>query len=126
MKGTKEMTKTDAPRAEAVSERGVIAPPVDVYENKDELLLIADMPGVAKGDVELHVENDQLRLYGKRPTSRAGAILGSELGDYDYERTFRLPEGLDTAHVKAEMKDGVLNVHLPKAAHAKPRRIAIQ
>lgn len=111
---------------EPVADRAVFAPPVDVFENDDELLLVADVPGVAKDDVEIDVEAGSLRFRARRGTGDVqGALLAGGLGDFDYERAFRLPRGLDASRVSADLASGVLRIHLPKSADVKPRRIQV-
>jgi len=100
--------------AEPVDERPSIAPPVDIYENNDEYLIVADVPSVTGDKVRLNLEEDQLTLRARR------------IDDVDYKRSFYLPDGVDFDKADADIKDGVLTVHLPKAAAVKPRRIAVK
>ena len=88
-------------------------PAVDIYENNDGLTLLADLPGVGRDQLNLGVEQGVLTIEGKTASS------------YGYYRRFQLPEHLDLEHVKAELKHGVLTLHLPKAEAAKPRKIAV-
>jgi HSP20 family molecular chaperone IbpA len=106
------------------------APPVDVFENADELLVVADLPGIAVESVALTVEKGTLTLTARaaapgdgEPQKRARSL---EFEAVDYERTFRLPPGLDESRISAEAKNGTLLVHLPKAAEAKPRQVAVK
>ncbi|MEZ4268198.1 MAG: Hsp20/alpha crystallin family protein [Myxococcota bacterium] len=111
--------------AEETRERPTITPPVDVYENDAELLLIADLPGVARDAIELNLEDGALTLSARRTRLIEGAVLGDEIGDGDYLRSFRLPRGLDLESVKAELDSGTLKIRLPKAKEFRPRQIAI-
>jgi HSP20 family molecular chaperone IbpA len=107
--------------------RRVAAPDVDVFENADEVLVVADIPGVSGDVVDVRVENDTLTLAAKHPTPVDGApALAREYEEVDYARSFRIPAGIDTANVRAEAKNGTLRVHLPKASAAKPKKIAVQ
>jgi HSP20 family protein len=108
-------------------ERRVVAPPVDVLENADELLIVADVPGVPGGGIELRVENGTLTLHAKRsaPSEESPALV-REYDEVDYATTFRIPAGIDTGAISAETKNGTLVVRLPKAAAAKPRKITVQ
>ena len=116
--------KLDKPNASALAEklndRPVVAPPVDIYENTDELLLVADLPGVAKDDLTIHFEKGQLTVEGRRRAENDDARA------FDYRRIFAVPQGIDAQGIGAELANGVLRVHLPKSAAVKPRQIAIR
>jgi HSP20 family protein len=102
------------------------SPPVDVFENGDEVLVIADVPGVALAAIDVHVENGTLTLEAKRVTENVGPALAREYDEVDFARTFRIPAGIDTANIKAEAKNGTVLVRLPKIAAVKARKIAVQ
>jgi len=105
------------------------APPlVDVFENADELLIVADVPGVPNDGIELRVENDTLTLVARRSGAAAAdaPALVREYTEVDFTTTFRIPAGIDTASISAETKNGTLVVHLPKSAVAKSRRIVVR
>jgi len=123
--------KTDiAKREEASQERSrripTVTPQVDIYENNEEILLYADMPGLSKEDISIHLENGQLSLTGRRKLESSGTALFEEFGEVKYSRTFSVPQGIDTAKVNAELKEGVLRLHLPKSEAVKPRQIQIK
>jgi HSP20 family molecular chaperone IbpA len=111
MQTQNELVKRDNP--EAVRQRPAVAPVVDVFENKDEVLLVADLPGVNTDGLRVDVEEERLVIEGRR-------------GDWDYRRAFVMPDGIERDKIAAELKDGVLRLHLPKAAAVKPRRIEIK
>jgi HSP20 family protein len=117
-------------REEALSERKrpipTVAPLVDILENDDEILLFADMPGVDKKDITINIDNGRLALSGIREVSPVGAANWEEFGDVEFRRTFSVPQTIDVARVNAELKDGVLLLHLPKSEAAKPRQIEIK
>lgn len=117
-------------REEALSERKrpipTVAPLVDILENDDEILLYADMPGVDKKDITINIDNGRLALSGIREVSPIGAANWEEFGDVEFRRTFSVPQTIDVARVNAELKDGVLLLHLPKSEAAKPRQIEIK
>ena len=98
---------------EAVQQRPAVAPRCDVFENKDEILLVADLPGVAQDGLRIDVDEERVMLEGKRES-------------YDFRRSFLLPDGIDREKIDAELKHGVLWLHLPKAAAVKPRRITVK
>jgi HSP20 family protein len=96
----------------------VFQPRVDVYENADELLLLADMPGASADSVNIRYEDELLTLQAQR-TAADGPTLR-------YQRAFQVPDSVDPEQISAELKQGVLHVHLRKAERAKPRTIEIR
>lgn len=121
------VTQNNGSAATRAYHRRVVAPPVDVFENADEVLILADVPGVDDQAVDLRVENDTLTLEAKRtPAKDEHPALAREYDELDYAASFRIPAGIDTAAVTAQTKNGTLTVRLPKAAAAKPRKIAVQ
>jgi HSP20 family molecular chaperone IbpA len=107
-------------------ERPAVAPRVDVYESKDELLLVADLPGVERDGLTLHLDGDRLDIEAVRRPEHAGTPLVREARRYDYRRSFTLPDGIDRDQIAAELANGVLTLRLPKSAAVKPRRIAVK
>lgn len=112
--------------AEHVQERPVVAPRVDVYENADEVLLIADLPGVSKDAIRIDLQDGELTIEGTRSVRTGGERIQHEYRAWDFRRSFKLPQGLDYNKVDARMKAGVLELHLPKAAAVKPRKIEVR
>jgi HSP20 family molecular chaperone IbpA len=107
--------------------RRAVAPPVDVFESADELLIVADIPGVPADGVELRFENDTLTLGARRAASKdESPALVRESEDVDFATTFRIPAGIETSAIAAETKNGTLIVRLPKAAAAKSRKIVVR
>ena len=107
--------------------RRAVAPPVDVFENADEVLIIADVPGVTDEHIDLKVENDTLTFEAKRsPGKDDPPALAREFDEIDFSATFRIPAGIDSSAVSAESKNGTLTIRLPKAAAAKPRKIVVR
>ena len=113
---------------EAGSGLGAWTPPVDTYETDDALVIQVDLPGVSKDDVSVDVHQNTLMLRGQRkpdvgvPQDRYHRV---ERTYGTFQRSFVLPTTVDQEKVQATFKDGVLELHLPKSAAAKPRRIAI-
>ena len=101
-------------------------PHVDVYENADELLLVADMPGVMPEEVGIHVDKDELTIATHRPADQAAKMLAAEFAPRDYRRSFTVPHGLDVDKIRAEFSNGVLSLHLPKSPAVKPRQIQVR
>lgn len=125
MSEQKNLVKREENLPERSREIPVTAPVVDIYENDDEILLHADMPGVRKEDININVDNGKLLISGVRQLKVTGAANWEEFGDVEYQRTFSVPQAIDVARVNAELKDGVLRLHLPKSEAAKPRQIEI-
>jgi len=104
-------------------------PPVDIVENENELVLKADVPEVKQDDLDLHIENGTLTLRGERKFEKAtdekGGYHRIERNYGSFERVFTLPDTVDAEHVKADYKNGVLTVTLPKKEIAKPRQVKI-
>jgi HSP20 family molecular chaperone IbpA len=104
-----------------------VLPAVDVFEDAAGITLLADMPGVTKDRLELKIEGDTLLVEGAvQPLQPDGLeAIYAELRVPRYRRSFTLSRELDTAHIEAKLKDGVLTLRIPKQAHAQPRRIAV-
>ena len=111
--------------AEKIEQRPVVAPAVDVFENENELLVVADLPGVAQDRMNVHFEKGRLTLEGRRATAPHKGGL-AEIEAADFRRTFLVPQGIDAEKISAELSQGVLTVHLPKHASVKPRRIEVK
>jgi HSP20 family molecular chaperone IbpA len=111
--------------AERLHRLAVTAPAVDILENENEILLHADLPGVLKDDIGVNIDNGKMTLSGVRRLQMGGAAVWRELADIEFRRTFAVPQSIDIDKVHAELKDGVLRLHLPKSEAAKPRQIEI-
>ena len=88
-------------------------------------LLLADLPGVNQDGLKLHLDDEQIELEGTVAPGPQGSTLGREFRPIDFRRSFVMPQGIDVDKVSAELKNGVLWLHLPKSAAVKPRRIAV-
>ena len=122
---TAVMNKEDTPLKPTLQLRS-IAPEVDILENEEEILLYADLPGVTREDLTVHIDNGNLTLNAIRKLKAEGAAVWEELGDVEYHRVFSVPQSIDTANISAELRDGVLKLHMAKSAGAKPRKIEIK
>lgn len=114
--------------AERTRSGRVYSPRVDILEHQDELLLVADMPGVSSESIDVNFEDGVLTVEGKvepRGPEKAARLL-REYGVGDFYRTFRVSEQIDASGIRAEYADGVLTLHLPKAEAAKPRKIEVR
>lgn len=107
--------------------RCVYEPAADVREDENEYCIVMDLPGVEPGDIEVRFEKGRLAVRGKvQPRREAGTRYHvREYGVGDYAREFRLTSSVDADGIAAEMQDGRLTLHLPKASAAKPRTIPV-
>ncbi len=104
------------------------APPVDIYETDDALILKAELPGVSKDDVSIDIHQNTLILRGQRKHEaevKEENYHRVERAYGTFQRSFMLPTLVDQEHVQATYTDGVLELRLPKSEAAKPKRIAI-
>jgi HSP20 family molecular chaperone IbpA len=102
-------------------------PVTDIFETDQALTLILEMPGVRKESVDVQVENDVLTISGRIDFSNYEGLqpVYTEYNVGDYARSFQISSKLDQAKIKAQLKDGVMTLLLPKAEKAKPRKIAV-
>lgn len=125
MQERNELVKSTENLKENSKKFGTAVPLVDIYENEEAILLHADMPGVAKDKIEVNIDQGKLTLTGVRELQQDGAVQWDEIGEVEYQRTFSVPQTIDTGKVEAEFKDGVLRLVLPKSVSAKPRLVTI-
>jgi HSP20 family molecular chaperone IbpA len=126
MSDKKDLTKKEDLTIEKTREVRSAIPAVDIYENDNEILLYADMPGVTKKDLFVSIDNGTLSLSGVRKLKTRGVSTWEEFENIEYVRNFSVPQTIDVEKVEAELKDGVLKLHLPKSEAAKPRQIEIK
>ena len=107
-------------------QRRTMIPACDIYENKEEVLLVADLPGVAPDALKINLDNDELTIEARRDLSNEGALLSEECRACDYRRSFMVPTGIDGGKIAAELKNGILHLHLPKSEEVKPRQISVR
>jgi len=131
------MTNANTIKRESVQERQgaeptrsgqYFRPLVDILERKDELLILADMPGVSPDRIAVNFEDGALTIHGRvesRQPEDTNYLL-QEYGIGDFYRVFEVSEQIDAARITAEYADGVLTLHLPKTESAKPRKISVQ
>ena len=105
-----------------------LTPRVDVSEDDTGITLLADLPGVPKDQLELKVEGDTLLIEGAVAPAMPGGLepVYAEVRVPRYRRAFTLSRELDATRIDANLKDGVLNLRIPKQEHAQPRRITVQ
>lgn len=107
-------------------QRPAVAPACDVYENNDEILVVADVPGITTDALTINFDKGELTIDARRDVAKDGSFLGAEYHDCDFRRRFTVPGGIDAERISAELKDGVLQLHLPKSEALKPRQIAVR
>jgi len=125
---TEENTAVKAEKTNLVKSQKLraLTPSVDIYENSEEILLFADLPGVKKDDITIDLDNGQLTVVGNRYMDQEKDMQLEEFGSAQFRRVFSVPQGIDQTKVDAELNDGVLKLHLPKSESVKPRRIEVR
>jgi HSP20 family protein len=118
---------TEVQRQEREPER-VLLPPVDVFEDTEGITLQADMPGVSRDRLTLQVSEGTLLLEGDARIEMPEGMeaLYADVRSTHYRRSFALSGELETDKIDASLKDGVLKLRIPKAEHAKPRKIDVK
>jgi len=107
-----------------------LVPPADVLVDDDGVTVYMDVPGVSRDHLDVELENDMLTVRGERPYpygddgDRGGRHI--ERGFGRFERSLRVPRGLDPDAIEASLTDGVLTLRIPKPESLKPRRIQIK
>jgi HSP20 family protein len=103
-------------------------PATDIYETGDELVLVADLPGVKAEDLEVTLEDNVLVIRGtpRAEANPPGDVLLQEFAAGEFYRAFQLPADFDTAKIHAALRQGVLTLRLPKSERLRPRRIAVK
>jgi HSP20 family protein len=117
-----------AKEARTPAAEATLLPPVDVIEDATGITLYADLPGVPKDKLELHVEADTLTVEGEvsLPVPEGMEASHVEVGLPRYRRAFTLSKELDASKVSAEFSQGLLTLRIPKSEHVQPRRIEIK
>jgi HSP20 family protein len=123
-----QVSEPEQQGAERTRTGNVYRPNVDIIEQPDELVLVADLPGVKRESIDIDFDDGVLTLQGKVEPRYDGQnkFLLFEYGVGDFFRTFRVSEQVDPSRIRAEYADGVLTIHLPKAETAKPRKIEVR
>lgn len=105
-----------------------LLPPVDIFENGAGITVLADLPGVEQKDLSIDIDGRTLTIDAPITLGEANALVSmdAEVRSNRYRRSFELSSELDTTAIAAELKDGVLSLRIPKAEHAKPRRVEVR
>ncbi len=126
---TEKQAATRSPGEKSLATRDetrYIAPPVDIYETDDALMVVADLPGVDKDEVDVRVEDSVLTIKGKSDYAQPANLVLGEFNLQGYYRQFQLSDEVDQDKISAESKNGVLTIRLPKAEKSKPRQIKVR
>jgi HSP20 family protein len=123
MSDNNQVTRNDADQ----EQYRAVLPAIDVFEDAGGITLLADLPGVPRDQLELKIEGDALLIEGSAqpPTPDGLEAVYAEVRVPRYRRRFTLSRELDTSRIEANLKDGVLNLRIPKQVHAQPRRITV-
>ena len=117
-----ETTKTE--------EKGLprVKPATDIVETEDGFFIYMDMPGVSKEALTIDLNEDEIKVSARTdyPVPDGEKLIHVEFGNGEYYRGFTVSHIVDKARIKAQLKNGVLELHLPKAEKAQPRKIDIQ
>jgi HSP20 family molecular chaperone IbpA len=123
---TSQRQETSTAKEATHSRERYITPPVDIYENEAGLVVLADLPGVAREGLDVRVENDILTIRGAAGNGLSGEAIYREFELANYFRQFELSDKVDQTGITAELKHGVLTLRLPKAQEAKPKKIEVK
>lgn len=129
MTENREVTKKpSAVAAEARESERPIRMPVDIFEDETGITVLADMPGVAKERLDIHIDRDSLSIEGrtKLPMPEGMEALYADVRSNLYQRSFSLSSELDGSKAEATLKDGVLALRIPKREEHKPRKIEVR
>jgi HSP20 family protein len=122
-----ELREKQAVGQESTRPGWTFRPDVDIAERPEEFLVTADLPGAGEEDVRVQLEGGVLSIDAQPsvPVDEAWRPLYAEYRPGGYHREFTMGEAIDAAKISARMRDGVLEIRLPKVARHQPRRIAI-
>ncbi len=108
--------------------RRAYSPRADVYETPEEIVVVAELPGVSEESLDITLEQRELTIRGTTaPTAQEGyRLIYSEYGEGNYERRFVLADSIDRSGIAANLKNGVLQLRLPKVKEALARKIPVK
>lgn len=115
-----------AAQAQEMHDEPRATPRVDIYENEEEYLILADVPGSSEDAIRVDLHQGELVLAASRSAVEEGTALLREFDPLPFRRTFRVPDSIDANAVSAKVSRGVLTVHLPKSAAVRPRKIPVR
>ena len=123
-----DMNQNALKRESSAADTAALVPPVDIIEDAEGITLRADLPGVSKEDLNIRVDGDTLTIEGGVNLGESQNLQGvyAEVRLAQYKRSFVLSRELDTARIDASIRNGVLQLRVPKSEQAKPRRIEVK
>ena len=126
-KQDKSLEKVNREEMEPVRNERTYVPVTDIHEKEDAIVVRCDMPDVTQEQVDIHLDNYELEITGKQTgeTPEGYDLLSSEYGTGIFRRKFSIPQLIDRDRIRARLQNGVLEIELPKAEQARPRKIAI-
>lgn len=117
------------PSLRAFGEYGDTAPAVDMYDNKDEIVVKAEVPGVDKNNINISLSDNMLTIKGemkKEEETKEEDYYYSEREYGSFTRVLNLPAKVNEKKIKASFKDGILEIHMPKSGESKPKDIKVE
>jgi len=128
---TKEIQKQEPEKVERIERSRaakIFNPDVDIVERKNDIMVIADMPGIDEASVDITLENNVLSIYGKVDWDVPDKLklLHGEYGIGDYQRVFTLSGDVNREKIEATVNNGVLKIVLPKAEAARTKKITVR
>lgn len=125
---TQKQEVQSAEGAERTRAARVYIPHVDIYTVNDEIVILAEMPGVDESQVDITLEKNVLTMTGYCPVDEPEGyeLSHSEYGVGDYQRSFTLSDEVDRDNIEASMNHGVLRVVIPRAPEAKSKKIEVR
>jgi HSP20 family protein len=103
-----------------------LSPPVDIYEDEESLVVLADLPGVDQDGVNVSIDEGILTIQGRLTEVARPEPLYREYTLHSFHRQFQLGDQVDQARISGELKHGVLTIRLPKSEKAKPKQIQVK
>ncbi len=101
-------------------------PPVDIYEDEQALVLVMDLPGLQRDEIDLKVDHDRVTVEGNRARREAGTRVRLERPNGRFRRAFKIGVPVDAGAIAAIYRDGVLRVTIPRATRAQPARLRVE
>jgi HSP20 family molecular chaperone IbpA len=129
MTETRDVSKQEASTAQDARQQELtMLPAVDIFENESGITVQADMPGVSRDRLDVHIDSDTLSIEGRAviPMPEGMDAIYADIRSTRYLRSFSLSRELDTDRIEAGLKDGVLTLRIPKREEHRPRRIEVQ
>ncbi len=123
-----EMKQSELNREATAADAPALVPPVDIIEDENGITVRADLPGVSKENLSIRMEGDTLNLEAAVSLGETQSLqpVYAEVRVAQFKRSFVLSRDLDTDKIEAQLRNGVLSLHLPKREQAKPRRIEVK